>query len=239
MSLLLKLLRDLRGSRRTPETGLYDIFRRSGDLHRWHHYLKVYESWLGPLRGRPITLLEIGLWKGGSLRMWREYFGASATIVGIDIDPAVAAYADEGFRIFVGDQADPAFLQGVRDSIGAFDVVIDDGGHYMSQQVNTFEALYSATSCLYIVEDTHTSYWPKFKDRPAGTFIDFAKEKVDLLHEWHWNPDSHAVHNVPPDRRPQEPSVSEFCATTRAVHFYDSLVVFEKGENEPRWHQFK
>jgi hypothetical protein len=109
----------------------------------------------------------------------------------------------------------------------------------MTHQVNTFEALYTATLGLYIVEDTHTSYWREFQDRPDGSFIDYARKKIDLLHEWHWNPESFRLHNVPPDARPFAPTVSEFCSTTRGIHFYDSLVVFEKGENKPRWHEIR
>lgn len=218
---------------------MYDIFLRNRrqDIHKWHHYFGIYDRYLAPWRGRPITVLEIGLWRGGSLRMWRDYFGASATICGIDVNPAAQAYEGAGFRIFIGDQADRAFLGKVRDEIGTIDIVLDDGGHTMAQQVNTFEELYPVTRHLYIVEDTHTSYWQQFQDRPEGTFIDYAKHKVDELHEWHRDPQSYKVYAVPPAERTQAVPVSQFCADTRAVHFYDSIVVFEKGENQPRWHE--
>ena len=233
----MSLLRGLRAPKRAGT--LKEIFAGRNRIHKWHHYFDIYERYLAPLRGEPIRLLEIGVFKGGSLRMWREYFGPRATIMGADIEPSVAEFEREGFRIFVGDQADTAFLEKVRDEIGTVDVIIDDGGHTMLQQVNAFEVLYPAASRLYLVEDTHTSYWPRFQDRPAGTFIDYAKQKVDLLHEWHWKEESFVLHNVRPEERREAPEVSTFCATTRAVHFYDSLVVFEKGQNEPRWHEFR
>lgn len=237
MSLLTRLLRDVRVTRRSPAPTLRELFSRWERINKWRHYLDIYERYLGPLRGTPIRLLEIGVFKGGSLRLWREYFGPQAELFGVELSPDAAALAREGFGIFIGDQGDPGFMEQVKNEVGTLDVVIDDGGHSMRQQVNSFEVLYPATSRVYIVEDTHTSYWPRYQDRPEGSFIDYAREKIDLLHEWHWNPDSLTLHNIPPERRPETPQVSEFCATTRAIHFYDSMVVFEKGENEPRWHE--
>ena len=227
------------GAKRTPAPTLYDIFQRNdrGDIHKWHHYFGVYERFLMPLRGRPLTLLEIGVNRGGSLRMWREYFGASARIFGMDVNPACAAFASEGVRIFIGDQADRDFLRRVKTEIGELDVVIDDGGHKTSQQINSFEELYPVTRQLYLVEDTHSSYWEDFLDMGSLSFVEYAKQKVDALHEWHRNRASFEAHAVPPSARSRETAVSEFCATTLGVHFYDSMVVFEKSENPPRWHE--
>jgi hypothetical protein len=216
---------------------LYEIFLRNQrrDLHKWHHYFEVYERYLAPYRGKPVRLVEIGVARGGSLRMWREYLGPAAVIYGVEIDPSAEAYATEGFNIFIGDQSDPQFLKQLGDHLGEVDIVLDDGGHTMAQQVNTFEALYPITKDLYIVEDTHTSYSPEFQDRPAGTFIEFAKAKIDLLYEWYNSPQGHRLYRTPPSERKLDPPVSEFCARTRGISFYDSIVVFEKGRNAARW----
>lgn len=240
MSLIQRLWGNIRaGKSGAPAVTLYDIFLRNRrqDIAKWHHYFDVYERHLAPYHNRPVTLLEIGLWQGGSLRMWREYFGPAARICGIDVDPATAAYRRDGYEIFVGDQADPAFLGRVKQALPAIDIVIDDGGHRMSQQVASFEALYPATTDVYIVEDTHTSYWPEYQDRAEGTFIDYAKDKVDALHEWHRKHENRRFYMVPPEDRTETIEVSAFCAQTRGVHFYDSMVVFEKGENPPRWRE--
>lgn len=87
-----------------------------------------------------------------------------------------------------------------------------------------------------MVEDTHTSYWPPYLAVAPRSIMDFAKDKLDELHEWHRVPDFEA-YRTPPDLRIAEPVVSEFCRTTAAIHFYDSMIVFEKGENEPRWRE--
>ena len=161
MSLLFRVLGGLRRKGAAPQATVYEIFLRNRrqDIHKWHHYFDIYERFLAPYRGQPVTVLEIGLWRGGSLRMWREYFGSSASICGVDVDASSAAYAREGFSIFIGDQADRQFLGKVRDELGKIDVVIDDGGHTMTQQVNSFEELYPVTTRLYMVETE--SFAPK------------------------------------------------------------------------------
>ena len=59
---------------------------RGRPVHKWQHYLDIYERNLACYRDRPLFFLEIGIFDGGSLDMWRRYFGAEATIVGIDIN---------------------------------------------------------------------------------------------------------------------------------------------------------
>ncbi|HEX2830742.1 MAG TPA: hypothetical protein VHP37_30685 [Burkholderiales bacterium] len=232
MSLLAKLVGELRSKRTESQPGLREIFMRAHGIHKWRHYFEIYERFLERFRGQPVTMLEIGVGEGGSLAMWEEYLGPSAVICGMDVNPDAARLARGDRRIFIGDQADAGFLRRVRDELGAVDVVLDDGGHTMSQQVTTFEALYPITRHLYVVEDTHTSYSPDFQDRPEGTFIEYAKDRIDALYEWYRSPGGYRQYRVPQEAaRPVE--VSEFCSTTLGVHFYDSVVVFEKGAKSP------
>ena len=116
---------------------LYRLFmeptQRTRRLHKWHHYFPVYERFIAPFRGRRVTLLEIGVQQGGSLELWRAYLGPAARIVGIDVDPACAAHGAAGTQVFIGDQADPAFLRRVLAEVGPPDLVIDDGGHTANQ----------------------------------------------------------------------------------------------------------
>src|SRR5690242_5705755 len=117
-----------------PRQGdLYRIFldsaRRTRRVHKWHHYFEIYEHFFSRFRGRSVTLLEIGVYKGGSLEMWRAYLGSKARIVGVDVEPFCANYATKGTQVFVGDQADPEFLNSVLTKIGPPDLVVDDGGH--------------------------------------------------------------------------------------------------------------
>ena len=55
-------------------------------IHKWHHYFDIYHNHFCRFRDLPITILEIGVYKGGSLQMWKNYFGPKAKIYGVDID---------------------------------------------------------------------------------------------------------------------------------------------------------
>jgi len=116
------------------------------DKHSRHRYDPLYERLLGPYRGltTPVRILEIGIDKGASLRVWMNYLHRPV-IYAIDIDPASCAAAPSGVTTYCGDQADPEFLRKVvGESGGHFNVVIDDGGHGMWQQHVSFDMLWPA-----------------------------------------------------------------------------------------------
>lgn len=188
-------------------------------VHKWLHYPKVYEKEFGPYRGTDLTFLEIGIFLGGSLELWRKLFGPDASISGIDINPDCAGYVDAPNRAFIGSQADPAFLRSVVAEIGAPDIILDDGSHVANHQRISFETLFPLLKVggLYVIEDLHTSYWPGFYEggyRRSGTAIELAKSLIDDMHGWYHNSGSRFV-----DR-----------SSIANIRFYDSIVVIEKGE---------
>ena len=79
--------------------------------------------------GKKITIVEIGILNGGSLFMWRKYFGKRARIIGIDLNSKTKQLKKYGFEIFIGDQANKNFWNKFFKKIGKVDIVIDDGGH--------------------------------------------------------------------------------------------------------------
>lgn len=122
-----------------------------------HNYCAaVYEGMLAPLRHEPIALLELGVWKGSSLRMWGDYFThPDAQIVGVDINPDFCS-DDPRVTVFAGDQTSiPAELQKWRPNI-----IIDDASHLSSKTIDSFKAWFPALTPAgyYVVEDLHTSY---------------------------------------------------------------------------------
>jgi hypothetical protein len=188
-------------------------------IFKWDHYFEIYDQHLRRFRRRPVTVLEFGVFHGGSLQMWRKYFGRRSRIYGVDINPTCKRFEGRGITVFIGDQEDRAFLRRIARKIGPIDVVIDDGGHTMAQQIATFEVLYprmSENGC-YLTEDVHTSYMPKYGGglRREGTFMEYAKALTDKLNAWYVKDGS-----LKPDK---------FTRSTRSVHFYDSIVVFERG----------
>ncbi len=159
----------------------YRVFFSSGDLtalalifktDKWgrHFYTPVYHLWFRDLRYKPIRLLEIGIGGyakthqgGNSLRMWKSYF-PKGTITGIDIFDKTQL-KEERIHIYTGDQSDTEFLKSVSDIEGPFDIIIDDGSHMQSHIITSFSTLFPflTTNGIYVIEDTQTSYWPKFE----------------------------------------------------------------------------
>ena len=151
--------------------------------HKFLHYFAIYEHLFAGFRGKEFTFVEFGVQGGGSLQMWRAYFGPQARIIGVDLNPQ-AAIDSPDFEVFVGDQGDPEFLDTLFDQIGRVDVVLDDGGHQSFQQILTVERALSHADgpILVAVEDTTTSF-----DRPSAlfhrnhSFQRFAQAAADLL----------------------------------------------------------
>lgn len=133
-------------------------------------YTKYYDLFFSDLKDRAIILLEIGVLHGASVKMWEEYF-PKGRIVGIDVDPSCAQISSDRIMVHIGDQKDREFLNRVVAEIGPPDIVIDDGGHKMSQQTITFEILFRSLKPggIYVIEDLHTSYVDTFKDMSITT----------------------------------------------------------------------
>ena len=110
-------------------------------IWKWRHYFPIYERHFEKFRGREVHFLEIEIYSGGSLDMWREYLGPRAYIYGVDIEPSCKAYEGNRTRIFIGDQADPKFWADFRQQVPILDAVLDDGGHVFHQQVATVNEL--------------------------------------------------------------------------------------------------
>jgi hypothetical protein len=138
----------------------FDARLEGRGIWKWDHYFDVYDRHLRDFRGREVHALEIGVYSGGSLDMWHEYFGSGALVYGVDIDETCMRFADESTRIFIGDQADREFWRRFRTAVPRLDVVIDDGGHEVHQQVVTLEELlpHLTPAGVYICEDIHGSH---------------------------------------------------------------------------------
>src|SRR5687768_8897784 len=80
-------------------------------IHKWQHYFEVYDTYFARYRDTEVTVLEIGVSQGGSLQMWKHYFGKKAKIYGVDVNPACQALEEENISIFIGSQADRNVLR--------------------------------------------------------------------------------------------------------------------------------
>lgn len=187
-------------------------------IDKWVHYFDIYDRHFSRFRHKDITIVEIGVYQGGSLQMWKEYFGDNAKIHGIDINPQCKALEEKNITIHIGSQSDRVFLRELKKKLPKIDILIDDGGHMMQQQIISFEELFSAVKDggVYLCEDLHTSYWLKDGGghRRAGTFIEYSKNFIDELNAFHSE-----------QKRLQ---VSDFTTSVDSIHYYDSMLVIEK-----------
>ena len=92
-----------------PLRAYFDAHREGPGLWKWLHYFDIYDRHFAKFRGREVHVLEIGIYSGGSLAMWKDYFGAEGRIYGVDIEEACRAYEDDVTKVFIGDQADRQF----------------------------------------------------------------------------------------------------------------------------------
>jgi hypothetical protein len=210
----------------------YAQHRNSRVMHKWEHYFDIYDRFLSPMRSSNPVVLEIGVQLGGSCEMWRDYFGPAAHIFGIDINPEARQQEDIVTQVFIGDQQDRGFLRAVLRETGTPDVVIDDGGHSANQQITAFEELYPALSerGLYFVEDTHTSVWGgAFMDRQdQQSFLQFSFDRCAQLMEWTGKRENFQLLGTEQGESLAN-AVTEFCRTTQAIHFFDSMIVYQRA----------
>ena len=189
---------------------------------KWIHYLDIYERHFAPYRNTPVRMLEIGVFMGGSLDLWREYFGADASICGIDLDPECTNRVTPPNQVRIGSQADAKFLRSVVDELGPPNIILDDAAHIGRLQVASFDALFPLLQegGLYVIEDLSTSYWHGIYEggyRRKGTGIEFIKQMIDDMHAWYHNKST---------RTPAKEQIG-------AIHIYDSIVVIEKRKIKP------
>ena len=188
-------------------------------IYKWEHYFDVYHRHFARFIDTQPTVLEIGVFHGGSLQMWKSYFGEGAKIVGMDIDPKCKQVEEPGIEVFIGDQSSPMDLQTLVDQIGPIDILIDDGGHKTTQQILTFETMFRhiTPNGIYLVEDTHSGLYPQLnlQDRPEGNFLQYTKSYIDHLH---------ACHSGMP---------TNFALAVDSITYYDSIFLVEKAPKDP------
>lgn len=157
----------------------------SSPIHCIKHlnYFDIYDELLSKYVGKEFTFVEVGVLDGGSLFMWRNFFGRNARIIGIDLNPGAKRWEEEGFEIFIGDQSNKLFWEDFYRKVGMIDVLLDDGGHMNDQQTVTVLASLPniKDGGILMVEDTCTSFM-KFDSFKKYSFISHMKREIDSLH---------------------------------------------------------
>jgi hypothetical protein len=191
----------------------------------FHDYARIYEAHLAPRRHEPLLILELGVLRGQSLRMWRDYF-PKAQVFGVDIDPRCASL-DLGprIRVYTGNQTDGQFLAKVANEAGGFDLLVDDASHRSRDQIASIEILWPflRRGGLYAMEDTSCAFWPEF----AGncSLMIWLTDRVGDVHlhgkRRHGNArrfETVAKHNP----------LSDWEQSLYSIHAYNSLIFFQR-----------
>jgi hypothetical protein len=137
------------------ELSLFQMFmsHTGRQIDKWAHYFPIYERHFAQYRNKYVRVLEIGVDHGGSLQLWKRYFGQQAAIVGVDINPECAKYTEDRIEVHTMDQCDWRICD-----LGEFDIIIDDGSHVLGHQELSFKFLWQNCRGVYLIEDCHGPY---------------------------------------------------------------------------------
>jgi hypothetical protein len=160
----------------------YDLFIQSEKYStKWEKYFDVYDSVFEKYRDKKITFVEVGVFNGGSLEIWKKYFHPESRIIGIDLNPECKKFEKNGIEIFIGDQSSKNFWDDFYKKVGKIDILLDDGGHTNIQQ--TITSVKSIPNIndngVLLIEDTHSSYMNEFGNPSRYSFINFTKKLID------------------------------------------------------------
>ena len=194
-----------------------------------HNFTEIYSGYFDRLRLEVRKVVEFGIDSGASIRMWAEYF-PNAVIHGVDIDPKTLLPESERICCHLVDQGDLKCMEQLRDQIGLdIDIVIDDGGHTMSQQLTTFAVFFPALRQrgIYVVEDLHTSYWDEFGGgyKKEGTMIELLKDMVDRVNLYGKSRFADPIKAIDEIARSNPHPLTFIEKNLLSMHFYKSIAV--------------
>jgi len=186
-----------------------------------------------------LNLLEIGTRWGGSIWAWREYF-PNAKIYGLDIDTDALKYSDgdpvNGVKIYSGDQMDLDLLEKINEEAGGFDIIIDDGGHTMEQQITSFNFLFPKlhNNGIYVVEDMTTSYWPAFGGglNREGTMIEYLKILIDKMNASFHNKYFKSSYKDEAEEFQSTYEPDNFDKSLMSIKFYEGIAFINKLDRQ-------
>jgi len=197
----------------------FDTHKQGRGIWKWNHYFDIYERHFSRFRGTEVHILEIGIYSGGSLEMWKDYFGSRAQIYGVDIVPACRVYEGPSVKVFIGDQGDRSFWRRFKEEVPHIDIVIDDGSHIGELQIVSFEELlpHMRAGGIYLCEDLNRL------NRFASYIYGFANNLNTTTSEA-------ADQNSDNSERSIVVRATALQSAVRSVHLYPFVTVVEKTD---------
>lgn len=201
----------------------------------YHNYTKIYAQYFDSIRMQPLKFLEIGIFKGDSVKLWENYF-PNADLHFVDITSIYIKYFSPRAQYHFADQENFTEMENLAASLGSnFDIIIDDGGHTMKQQITSLKALFPhlKSGGLYVIEDLHTSYWKGYGgrgdfDQPKagkGTAVRYLQNLIDDLNYMSARTMCADADKIPSEFKQQ---MSLFQEHIDSIHFYKSLCIIIK-----------
>lgn len=199
-----------------PLLDYFDAHREGNGIFKWRHYFDIYHRHLARFVGREVHILEVGIYSGGSLAMWRQYFGPGCRVYGVDIENACKSYENEYTRILIGDQGDRGFWTRVRDEVPVLDILVDDGSHQAEHQVVTLEEMlpHLRPGGVFLCEDHHRDH-----NRFAG-YVHGLADQLNAVDDWT------AVSNAQESYLRSRPTPWQ--RAVASIHLYPFVTVIEK-----------
>ena len=197
-----------------PLETYFDAHATGPGIWKWRHYIEIYHRHLAKFMGKGASVLEVGVYSGGSFGMWQNYLGPGSRLYGVDIEQACKAYESDSVKIFIGDQADRDFWKRFRGQVPPLDIIIDDGGHLPHQQIVTLEETlpHLRPGGVYICEDVHGEF-NEFTNYVTG-FV----QNLNAFNTRAATDGNAAVASAP----------TAFQSVIHSVHLYAYVVVIEK-----------
>lgn len=170
--------------------------------------------------------------------MWREYL-PKASLFAIDNDPATLSYVQDVRDCcpYLLDQGSPEALRDfVKKSGGQFDVIIDDGGHHMHQQITSFNELFPhvVRGGMYVLEDYTTSYWTWFGGKPLNdpsTSVGMLKWLIDCVNKPMIGEDEETENWIGNRVSVSKLERSSLHSDVEELHVFNSIAFVVKSEN--------
>jgi hypothetical protein len=148
---------------------------KSSTVQTGWDYLRHYQAAFEEYRDQPITLIEVGIGRGPSLRAWTWYF-SEAQIIGIDTNPECEQYAGDRIKVEIGNQTDGDFIDRICTEFPPT-IVIDDGSNQAGDIIATFERAFPhlLPGGLYVVEDLAMQFGDKAASHGVAKHVDASR----------------------------------------------------------------
>jgi hypothetical protein len=164
------------GTKAMSMSSLTELAMTYGTAKHGQGFMPIYEYYFAPFKNEPITLVEIGVHEGASLRMWRDWFPKGGII---GIEKHIVAEAPQGCRVIEGDASERSTWK----DIPAVDIVVDDGSHFVIEQLKAFDIGFPRLSSggWWVVEDLFALYDHKWNGQDPYTILDRMHDQAGAM----------------------------------------------------------